>query len=168
MNAARLDPHHTADGQIESLAPSHWRLTTDSGPSGRYRLAQLDDYHHLRRKQFPWRPPCTLALQTRASAADLPGTWGFGLWNDPFGAGLAYGGTRLLPALPQAAWFFFASDQNHLSFRGDMPAAGPLAGVFRSPRLPTWPFLPLGLAAPMLLARPVSRLARQAAAATDR
>jgi hypothetical protein len=44
-----------------------------------------------------------------------------------------------------------------------MPAAGPLAGVFRSPWLPTWPFLPLGLALPFLLAKPVSRLARRTA-----
>ena len=165
MTAPQLDPHHTADGQIEGLASSHWRLTTEPGPAGRYRLAQMDDYQHLSRGRFPWRAPCTLALHARASAADLPGTWGFGLWNDPFGAGLAHGGTRLLPALPQAAWFFFASDQNHLSFRADMPAAGSLAGVFRSPGLPTWPFLPLGLAAPLLLARPVSRLAHRAAAA---
>lgn len=164
MHAAPLEPHHSPDGQIENLSPSHWRLATAAGPAGEYRLAQLDDYSRLRRNQFPCQPPCTLTLRARASEKNLTGTWGFGFWNDPFGAGLAQGGTRLLPALPQAAWFFFASDENHLSFREGLPAAGPLAGVFHSTRLPVWPFLPFGLAAPLLLSTSVSRLARRAAA----
>jgi hypothetical protein len=165
MPQLSLASHCTPGAEAVSQAEDYWRLTIPAGEAGRYRLAQLDDYHGLRRRDFPWRPPCRLSLRARASAQDLPGTWGFGFWNDPFGAGLAHGGTRLLPSLPQAAWLFFASGQNHLSFDDRGPASGGMAGVFRSPRLPVWPFLPLGLAAPLLLIRPVSRLARRVAAA---
>jgi hypothetical protein len=161
MSIPKLVSRHTSDGQVETLAVNHWRLSTAAGESGSYRLAQMDDYQHLPRHKFSWQPPCTFSLKARASSNHLPGTWGFGLWNDPFGAGLANGGTRLLPALPQAAWFFFASEENYLSFRDDLPAAGPLAGVFRSPGLPTWPFLPLGLGAPFLLISPFSRMVRK-------
>jgi hypothetical protein len=47
-------------------------------------------------------------------------------------------GTEMLrlPALPNTAWFFFASPPNYLSLRDDLPAQGALAAVFRSPRLP--------------------------------
>jgi hypothetical protein len=98
-----------------------------AGPRGTYRLAQYDDYTHLSRDRFPHVPPLTLrqaqgnaiSLRARVSAADLPGTWGFGLWNDPFGLSLGFGGTASrLPALPQAAWFFYGSKENHLSLRG--------------------------------------------------
>lgn len=38
-----------------------------------------------------------------------------------------------MPALPNAAWFFGASEENYLSFR-DAPANGFLAQTFRSPK----------------------------------
>jgi len=58
-------------------------------------------------------PPCTFSLHARLSGTDLPGTWGFGLWNDPFGLSLGFGGQAArLPALPQAAWFMHASPPN--------------------------------------------------------
>lgn len=163
MESAQLDPHTTPAGRVEQIADGGWRLSIPAGEAGEYRLAQLDDYHNLRRPGFPWQPPGRLSLSARASGADLPGTWGFGLWNDPFGAGLAYGGSRLLPALPQAAWFFFASKHNYLSFRQDKPAQGALAAAFRSPDVPVWPFVPLAVAVPLLLIRPLGRLARGAA-----
>ena len=54
--------------------------------------------------------------------------------NDPFGMSLGFGGRRWqLPALPNAAWFFGASQENHLSF-SDKPANGFLAQNFRSPK----------------------------------
>jgi hypothetical protein len=150
-----------AGGKVEEINPSHWRLHIPAGPEGAYRLAQFDDYAALKRKDFPWKPPATLQLQGRASAPDLPGTWGFGLWNDPFSIGLGLGGgVRKLPALPQAAWFFFASPPNYLSFRNDLPAVGGLAAAFSSKKIPT---LLLGLGAPLLPAlvfRPVARLFR--------
>jgi hypothetical protein len=66
-----------------------------------------------------------------------------------------------LPALPNAAWFFFASSSNYLSLRDDLPAQGMLAATFRSP---LWP--PFGLALgipflPFLALPPGARLFRQ-------
>jgi hypothetical protein len=102
-----------------------------------------------------------MRLQARASAKQLPGTWGFGFWNDPFGMNLGYGGARLLPALPDAAWFFFATEPNYLSFRDDLPATGALAAVFRASNVPLWMLAPLGIAAPLLVIRWFSRMARR-------
>ena len=52
-----------------------------------------------------------------ASSNSIPGTWGFGLWNDPFGLSLGFGGNPFrLPALPNAVWFFGASKESYLSF----------------------------------------------------
>jgi hypothetical protein len=111
-----------------------YRLEIPPGPAGRYRLAQLDDTQGLRRRAFNHRAPCQIELKARASHSQLPGTWGFGLWNDPFGISLpgTAGGLRL-PALPNAAWFFHASEQSYLTLEDDQPGSGWLAAVFRSP-----------------------------------
>ena len=107
-------------------------------PAGTYGLAQLDDYMHLPRSKFPYQPPCKLELEARISDPILPGTWGFGFWNDPFSFGFGGGGMkRVLPVLPNAAWFFYGSPENYLSLRDDQPGAGFLAQTFRSPRLPS-------------------------------
>jgi hypothetical protein len=132
-----------------------------AGPAGRYHLAQLDDYTDLPRRSFPRHAPFNLSLRVRASQAAMPGTWGFGLWNDPFILSLGFGGGRRMPALPNAAWFFFASAPNYLSLRDDLPAQGGLAATFRSPR---WPaaILALGaLALPLLAFPPVARVIRK-------
>src|SRR5512135_1952178 len=109
-----LKPRLSPDAQVISGGQAIWRLTIPPGSSQHYRLAQLDDYDALPRRAFSWEPPLSFALQARASARVIPGTWGFGLWNDPFGMGLL-GGTNVLglPALPNTAWFFFASPQNY-------------------------------------------------------
>lgn len=114
-----------------------WRLEVPSGPQGCYRLAQLDDYAGLLRRDFLWKPPLILNLSARASSENIPGTWGFGLWNDPFSLSLGMGGgTRRFPSLPNAAWFFSASPQNYLSFQDHKPAQGFLAQTFQSPSIP--------------------------------
>ena len=96
----------------------------------------MDDYTRWPRRNFSTQPPSTLSLRARASSKSIPGTWGFGLWNDPFGLSFGFGGNSLsLPALPNAVWFFHASPQNHLSFRNDKPAQGFLAQAFGSPHL---------------------------------
>jgi len=107
-----------------------------------------------------------LEVRVRVSDADLPGTWGFGLWNDPFTASLGLAGTaRRLPALPQAAWFFYASPPNHLALHDTHPAQGLLAATFASRRIPALllavalPVVPL-LAWP-LTARWLRRVARR-------
>lgn len=141
-----------------------WRLQLPAGAAGQYRLAQVDDYGALARRAFPWQPGVQLSLRARVSARHLPGTWGFGLWNDPFSASLGLGGmNRSLPALPQAAWFFHASPPNYLSLRDDLPAQGMLAAVFRSARLPMWLLAPGLLLLPALAFPPASRLLRRLA-----
>lgn len=108
-------------------------LKIPAGDSSSYRFAQIDDYFGLARRKFPHHS-LTLSLRARVSSHSLPGTWGFGAWNDPFGASLGFGGNRLrLPTLPNAVWFFGASEENHLSF-SDKPAQGFLAQSFRSPK----------------------------------
>ncbi|MBL8050625.1 MAG: hypothetical protein JNM46_05330 [Anaerolineales bacterium] len=109
-------------------------LKIPSGDSSAYRFAQIDDYFGLKRKDFPHHS-LTLSLRARTSAFPLSGTWGFGLWNDPFGMSLGFGGNKFrLPTLPNAAWFFGASKENHLSFQNDKPANGFIAQSFRSPK----------------------------------
>jgi hypothetical protein len=54
------------------------------------------------------------------------------LWNDPFGLSLGFGGNPFrLPALPNAAWFFYASPQNYLSFKSPSTGAHIVPAVFR-------------------------------------
>ncbi|MGE5461994.1 MAG: hypothetical protein ACM3PS_01475, partial [Syntrophothermus sp.] len=99
----------------------------------------------------------SLHLSARTSSDSIPGTWGFGFWNDPFGLSLGFGGNPFrLPALPNAVWFFGASEENYLSFRTphieqtEMAANGFLAQTFRAPG-----FHPLLIAAGLAL--PFSR-----------
>ena len=126
---------HTPGASVDPL-PNGYRLTIPDGENRHYRVAQLDDYAQLARKEFPRRPSLNLSLRARASGGSIPGTWGFGLWNDPFGLSIGFGGNPFrIPALPNAIWFFHASQENYLSF-GDKPGNGLLAQVFRSPPLP--------------------------------
>jgi len=119
-----------------------FRLKIPSGNDHNYRVVQIDDYAQLARRHFPALPSKTLKLRARTSKASLAGTWGFGLWNDPFGLSIGFGGNPLrLPALPNAVWFFHASDENYLSF-GENPGNGFLVQVFRSPAS-RHPFIPL-------------------------
>ncbi|MCW5876899.1 MAG: hypothetical protein KIS85_08455 [Anaerolineales bacterium] len=158
-----MKPRSMLGASVEPIADG-WRLRLPPGDAGGYRLAQLDDYRGLPRRRFPHRPPWRLRLRARASAAQLPGTWGFGLWNDPFGLSLGLGGTAgRLPALPHAAWFFFASPHNHLSLRDEQPGSGCLAGGYAA-RLPAALLAPGLLASPLLVWRPAARWLRRLAA----
>jgi hypothetical protein len=161
-----LELKQTAGALVEATGPGAWRLEIPAGPKGRYRLAQVDDYHSLPRRSFHWQAPFQISLRARASSEDIPGTWGFGLGNNPFGMAILKG-TEMLrtPVLPNCAWFFFASKPNYLSLRNDLPAQGGLAATFRSPRLPA-PLMALGAPALPLLfwraaARSLRRLARR-------
>lgn len=117
-----------------------------AGDSSAYRFAQIDDYFGLPRRKFPHHS-LTLSLRARTSSLSLPGTWGFGVWNDPFGMSLGFGANRFrLPTLPNAAWFFGASAENHLSF-SDKPAQGFIAQSFRSPKFHA-SLIPAGLVLP--------------------
>jgi hypothetical protein len=151
-------------GSAVTRTENGWRLDIPAGTHGSYRLAQLDDYAACSRRQFPHVSPWTLNLRARVSAENLPGTWGFGLWNDPFGFSLGFGGTAgRLPVLPNAAWFFHASPPNWLALRDEIPSRGFFAGTIRSPRLPSLLLAPGLLALPILALRPCSRLLRRLA-----
>ena len=146
-----------------------WRLDLQARPQRSYGLAQLDDYARTPRNRLKHAPPWTFSVRARVSGLDLPGTWGFGLWNDPFGLSLGFGGGKpgRLPTLPQTAWFMHASKPNWLSLRDDperVPANGFFAGTFRSPRIPSVLLAPGLLALPLCAVRPISRVLRRLAA----
>lgn len=169
-----LHPRLSSGGKIKPAGRNTWRLEIPAGPKSNYRLAQLEDYTTLRREDFLWNPPAAMSVRARSSHQEIPGTWGFGLWNDPFSVSLVLGGgSRLWPALPNAAWFFFASPPNYVSLRDDLPAQGALAATFRSAKVPALllafgvPVLPLFLvpAAARLLRRLGRRFVQQDAGA---
>jgi len=140
--------HRSQNGASVSSTSNGFRFTIPESRLNQFRLAQADGYARLPRREFSTRPPLTFSLRARASSESIPGTWGFGLWNDPFGLSLGFGGNPFsLPTLPNAIWFFHASAQNHLSFRNDKPAQGFLAQTFSSPEF--HPLLwPIGLKFP--------------------
>jgi hypothetical protein len=158
----KLQTKRTPGASIGETEPGTLRLQIPAGPAGRYRLAQLDDYSGMPRKSFPWHPGSGLQVQMRASSTTSPGTWGIGFWNNPFGLAILTGVERLrLPVLPQAAWYFFASAPNYLSFRDDLPAQGALAATFKSPgRSNPWLFLAIPFL-PLLVIPPAARKLRR-------
>ena len=161
-----LHTRQNGGGAVRETEPGLWHLEIPAGPGGVYRWAQLDDYQGLPRGQFLWDPRVRLDLQARVSAEDLPGTWGFGLWNDPFSASFGLVGMNArLPALPNTAWFFYAGAPNYLALRDDHPAQGFLASTFTAPRIPSLLLAPGALALPLLALRPFARLARRLARA---
>lgn len=150
MAYTQLKSRHTKDERVEEIAhgSSHFLLSISSGKADRYRLSQVDDYTKTRRSGFPHRFPLSLSLSARTSSESIPGTWGFGFWNDPFGLSLGFGGNPFrLPALPNAVWFFGASSESHLSFGDGYQANGFLAQTFRSPKFHPW-LIPAGLSLP--------------------
>jgi len=160
MAPPQLSPHHSPGARVEQLSDdsTHYRLFIPAGNASSYRLAQLDDYNKLPRKKFPHHA-LTASLSARTSSDSIAGTWGFGLWNNPFGMSIGFGGNPWrLPALPNAVWFFGASEENYLSFKSGLDTASPTrppangfsAQIFRSPK-----FHPLLILAGLVL--PFSR-----------
>lgn len=102
-------------GQVSEMP--HWRFQLPPARRG-YADAQIDDYGRTRqfhrwqpRRHYPWQPGVHLRLRACFSHAEgaLVGTAGFGFWNAPFGDP-----TIPWPALPQATWFFYASEPSNL------------------------------------------------------
>ena len=124
----------TGNGRIDPTTDG-WRLHL--GPATGYSDAQLDDTQGRWRRGLLHRPPVRLTLEARASSAEPGGTLGFGFWNDPFPAwGVQAGAKRLLPASPQALWFFYASPPSDIPFSADGPGSGWTAARFQGPALP--------------------------------
>jgi len=139
-----------------------YHLEIPAGRTGTYRLAQLDNYSKLHRTNFPYWPDLKFRLRARASSAAIPGTWGFGFWNDPFSTSFVLGSKIFQwPVLPNAAWYFFASPQNYLSLMDDLPAEGALAATFQAKQISSLVFLPAALVSPFLLLPPIARLMRR-------
>lgn len=160
----QLAEHHTCGAAISKAHTNIRRLWIPAGPAGEYRLAQLDNFSNLPRQMFPHSPPTSVTFKARASSAQIPGTWGVGYWNDPFSLKLGFsGGTRRYPALPNTAWFFFASQENYLSLRDDLPANGCLAAVFQSPNTALVLRLIGTPASALLLFPPLARFLRKIA-----
>lgn len=98
-------------GSVQALGDV-WRFVLPSKTQG-YADAQVYDYGRFppHRRTFPTLPGTRLKLAARFShdAQNLLGTAGFGFWNAPFADP-----SLKWPALPQATWFFFASEPNDL------------------------------------------------------
>ncbi len=161
-----LEKREINGGMVITVKGDAFRLSLPRNRDRGYCLAQLDDYMHQTRRGFPHQSPFHMRLAVRVSGEVLSGTWGFGLWNDPFSVGALAGGVRrILPVLPNAAWFFYGSDENHLSLRDDLPASGFHMKTFRSPLIPS-PFSLLALPViPFLLCPWVAKVCRSAARA---
>ena len=156
------------------------RLTLPPTPAARYADAQVDDYHNLRRRHFPWRPPLRMTLRARmshpsatssataATGAHLRGTAGFGFWNNPFT--LSGGG---VVAAPSVVWFFYASPPSDMALVEGVPGWGWKAAALDSARLPGFVLAPAALVAVLLtkvpgLGRPVMTVARGAMRVSER
>ena len=113
--------------------PGALRLSAGPSTPRVYTNAQLDDYHRLRPRDFPWRPPLLLRVRARASHAAWPaernappsdapsylrGTSGFGFWN---ASPTLAGGP---PRPPEAVWFFAASPPSNMALTPGIPGYG--------------------------------------------
>jgi hypothetical protein len=160
-----LTPRTTTAASVQPTPGGGFILQTPAVDARRYALAQLDDYTDLPRGRFRWNPPLALHLRARLTAQNYAGTWGFGLWNDPFTASLGVAGTgRRLPMLPNCAWFFFASPENHLALADAQPGNGMLAATLSSPHIASLFLAPGLLGAPLLAWKRTSRGLRRLAA----
>jgi hypothetical protein len=179
MAYTKLVAHASPGASVEEISRgSVYRLSLPSGKEDKFRIAQLDDYAKIIGRRFPHyllptAPPdsgITLSLTARTSSGSIPGTWGFGFWNDPIVFSLGTAGNPLrLPALPNAVWFFGAAKENYLSFKGthrpersgtltkdasptgsardEEAANGFIAQTFRSPKFHPL-LIPAGIALP--------------------
>lgn len=160
-----LTSRTTTAASVQPTPGGGFTLRLPQVDSRHYALAQLDDYVDLPRSRFRWNPPLALRLRAKLTAQNYAGTWGFGLWNDPFSASLGIAGTgRRLPVLPNCAWFFFGSPENHLALGDGQPGNGMLAATLASPHIPSALLAPGLLGAPLLAWRRSSRGLRRLAA----
>ncbi len=154
-----LNQNTANGGAIHPLDGDVMQLQIPAGGADDYKLAQLDDYLLLPRNKFKWQGSYQMSVEACASANRLPGTWGFGFWNDPFSYGLGAGGMRrVLPVLPNAAWFFYASEKNGLNLTPQQPGNGLLAAVYSAPLIPSCFSLFAAPCLPLLLWRATRRM----------
>lgn len=137
MRQLEINGGQVDSGEVTTL----WLPPTRQG----YADAQIDDYSGRARSHYPHQPGSTLSLSASFShpAGRLQGTAGFGFWNAPFGDP-----TVPWPALPQAAWFFFASPPTDLPLAPDGPGRGWFAATLDATTWAAWAMAPL---APLVL-----------------
>jgi hypothetical protein len=132
-----------------------WRLTIPASEKRYYRIAQLDNCTRVARRAFAHQS-MDMRLRARVSSQNVQGTWGFGVWNDPYRTSTGPGENILQTlTLPNAAWYFSSSKHSHLAFRDDKPANGFLAQVFRAEKTPWLPLM--GVAGLFLFSRARAR-----------
>ncbi len=122
-------------GQID-VNSERRTLSLPSASRATYSDAQLQDYAGLARADFPWRPPLMLTLRARMSAT-MRGTAGFGFWNHP------HAPLRGMLALPQAAWFMFASPPSAMELAQGVPGYGWKAATIDAGRRVALRWMPL-------------------------
>lgn len=143
------------------------RLAIPASQARVYADAQIDDYDHLPRRAYRWRPPLRLTVRARGSAPQHPpalpamptprpsgaavatptghastlrGTAGFGFWNYPFTP------TGAVLAPPEAVWFFYASPPSDMALIPGVPGWGWKAQVIHARRWGALAALPPTLA----------------------
>lgn len=141
----------TGAGRLQPTGTS-LRFATHGATAQRYSNAQIDDYQGLARRDFPWHPPLRLTVRARFShpaggkTGSLRGTAGFGFWNDPF---LMTG--KRLPALPSAAWFFYASPRSDMKLDLEVPGHGWKVATLDARRAAAMALAPLAPLAVLLM-----------------
>ncbi len=138
-------------GQIHG-EDGRWRLHLPATERHTYSDAQLHDYAGLPRNAYPWRPPLAFSIRARLSP-QLRGTAGFGFWNNPLPP------RRGLPALPQAAWFLFASPPSAMELAQDVPGHGWKAATIDAGRRQALLWAPAAPLVLLLCRRPAWRRA---------
>ena len=148
----------TPSSRAVQLSPDRWLMSIPEGANNHYRLAQIDDYQDKNRSSFPWNPPLTLSLKAKTSMVNIPGTWGFGFWNDPFRFSIKIAQARFrFPTLPNAIWYIFASSESYLSLNTQSQANGQLATTYRSLNINPCIFGPAAFLLPLAALPPVGK-----------
>jgi len=169
----QLERLETGGGSVRETPEGAFRLILPPTTRG-YAVAQVDDYHQLPRRRFPWRPPLRLSLRARASHPQPIGTLGFGFWNDPFTFSLGQSGAaRKIPVSPQALWFFYGSPPSDLALVPGVPGHGWKVSSIDTPAIPSLLLAPIAAGAIALtkvpcLRRWVMRVALQTINAAER
>jgi hypothetical protein len=169
--SGRLDPRWSVTrpgGGLVEIAESHLRLELSGAAAGVYSDAQIDDYSRRTHPTFLWRPPLKLTIRAcfshlihplptadaEAKSRLLRGTAGFGFWNYPLSL------TGAVLRLPDAIWFFGASQPSNMALVPGMPGWGWKAQVVHAHRLGA-----LAAAGPTALSALLGRLSGRAGAA---
>jgi hypothetical protein len=100
------------------LTPEGMRFVVAGATTRCYANAQIDDYTGLPRHRFPWHAPLRLTVVARVGTP-VRGTAGFGFWNAPISP---IG--KVLPVLPAAIWFFYASPPANMPLAYGVPGFG--------------------------------------------